>query len=333
MRNLLIALGATLSTLPLLSSPALAWGHRAHAVIDRAAIDALPADGPQFLRAYADDIATLATMPDSWRSASEPFAKIAEDPNHGWFREQFAFLKPVPRSRYEFMLALYREHLRIKDSDPEAAQRTNVRWTGTLPYAAMESYGRLVVCMRQLRAAQAAASPEARVRERQCAYEVAVMGHYIGDGAQPLHDSVNSDGWRGDNPKGYTRERSIHGRFESDFVDAIALDKKDIAGRIARPARLTGDLFDAVLAFLDDAGDRMETVYQLERRDGFRNPSDKDVRELVYARTAAGAAMLRDMIYRAWLESASPPASVQPSPLDMASPAFNPETGSAPPQR
>jgi hypothetical protein len=43
--------------------------------------------------------------------------------------------------------------------------------------------------------------------------------------------------------------------------------------------------------------------------------------------------MLRDMIYRAWQESASVPAAVEPSPLDMASPAYNPETGSAPPQR
>jgi hypothetical protein len=325
-RNLLIAL----SGCALIAAPAMAWGERAHAVIDRAALDALPSDGPLFLRNYADDIAASATMPDSWRSASEPFAKIAEDPNHGWFKEQFAFLKPIPRSRYEFILALHREYLRIKDTDPATAQRTNVRWTGTLPYAAMESYGRLVVCMRQVRAARAAGR-DAHVPEQHCAFEVAVMGHYIGDGAQPLHDSVNSDGWRGDNPKNYTRDRTIHGRFESSFVDAIALDTGDIAARIGKPGHLRGDLFDAVLAYLDRAAARMETVYVLEKRDGFANPQDKDVRALVYDQTAAGAAMLRDMIQRAWVESGSAPAPVDPSPLDAANPRYNPETGSAPP--
>lgn len=330
MRPLLLVLAATACAA--LSAPVLAWGDRAHAVIDRAAIAALPADGPVFLRKYADYVAASATLPDSWRSASEPFSKMEEDPNHGWFREQFAFLKPIPRSRYEFILALHDEYLRIKDREPERAKRTNVRWTGTLPYAAMEAYGRLVVCMRQVRAAQKAGA-DASVPEQNCAFQVARLGHYIGDGAQPLHDSVNSDGWLGANPKGYTTDRSIHGRFETQFVDAIALEPKDIAGRI--PAALghrQGDMFDAVLAYLDEAGSKMETVYILEKRAGFADPQDRDVRDLVYARTAAGAEMLRDMLYRAWTESAEPPAQVNPAPLDFANPKFNPATGSAPAQ-
>lgn len=327
MRYLLLALAAAAcAAVPV---PVLAWGERAHAVIDRAAIAALPADGPVFLRKYADYIAASSTMPDSWRSASEPFSKIEEDPNHGWFKEQFAFLSPTPRSRYEFILALHDEYLRIKDSDPERAKRTNVRWTGTLPYAAMESYGRLVVCMRQIRAARKA-SADASVPEQNCAYQVARLGHYIGDGSQPLHVSVNSDGWRGANPKGYTTDRSIHGRFETQFVDAIALEPKDIANRIGAPGRQRGDVFDAVLSFLDEAASQMETVYILEKRDAFNNPQDRDLRDLVCSRAAAGASMLRDMIYRAWTESADPPAQVNPSPLDPANPRYNPATGSAP---
>lgn len=329
MRILSIAVSAALITLALTPAPALAWGDRAHAMIDRAALATLPADGPAFLQKYKDYIAASSTMPDSWRNASEPFSKIEEDPNHGWFKEQFAFLKPIPRSRFEFILALHDEYLRIKDSDPERAQRTNVRWTGTLPYAAMESYGRLVVCMRQVRAAQAAGT-DASIAERNCAYQVAVMGHYIADGSQPLHDSVNSDGWRGDNPKNYTRDRTIHGRFETKLVDAIALDEKDLVDRIGKLPRQEGDVFDAVLAFLDKAADRMEAIYKLEKRGALEKPDDRDAREMVYAQAAMGAAMLRDMIYRAWSESASPPAPVEPSPLDPANPAYNPKTGSAP---
>jgi hypothetical protein len=328
MRPLLFSTMASICLL-LMPSPANAWGGTAHAVIDRAAIDAIPDDGPVFLRRHADYIAASASLPDSWRGDAENFSKIDEDPNHGWFREQFSFLKRIPRSRYEFVLALYKHYETIKKSDPQTAQRTNVRWTGTLPFAAIEAYERLIVCMRQVRRAQAEGK-DASAPEQHCAFQVIRLGHYIGDGSQPLHDSVHSDGWRGDNPKEYTRERTIHGRFESKFVDGIGLTAKDIAPRIGAPGRRTGDMFDAVLMFLDDAGDKVETVYTLEKRDGFADFTDKDVRELVHSQTAKGATMLRDMICRAWAESAKPPAKVSPSPLDPANPAFNPETGSAP---
>jgi hypothetical protein len=100
-------------------------------------VDTLPDDGPVFLKKYADYIAGSASIPDTWRQASEPFSKIEEDPNHGWFREQFSFMTEVPRSRYEFVLALYRENLRIEKSDPENAHRMNVRWTGMPPPRSM----------------------------------------------------------------------------------------------------------------------------------------------------------------------------------------------------
>ncbi|CAM8625999.1 MULTISPECIES: phospholipase C/P1 nuclease family protein [Sphingobium] len=320
---------AAVSAWALLPGSAHAWGGTAHAVIDRAAIEAIPDDGPIFLRRHVDYIAASASLPDSWRGDSENFSKMEEDPNHGWFREQFRFVKPIPRSRYEFILALYKQYEAIKNSDPQTAARTNVRWTGTLPYAAIEAYDRLVVCMRYVRKAQAEGG-DASTPEAHCAFQAIRLGHYIGDGAQPLHDSVNSDGWRGANPHGYTTDRSIHGRFESRFVDGMALTVADIAPRIGAPAHRSGDMFDAVLAFLDQSGERMERIYQLEQRDGFADYADKDVRGMIYERTAAGAAMLRDMLCRAWTESAIAPSKATPSPLDFANPRFNPETGSAP---
>src|ERR1051325_3409902 len=119
------------------------WGVRGHVSANRAAVQALPSDGPVFLKAQEDWIAKTGPVPDSWRGNSEPYSKIFEDPNHGWFKEQFAFLKEIPRSRYEFVLRLYDEYLRIKDRDAERASQINVRWTGTLPYAAIENYDRM----------------------------------------------------------------------------------------------------------------------------------------------------------------------------------------------
>ncbi len=32
------------------------------------------------------------------------------------------------------------------------------------------------------------------------------LGHYVGDGSQPLHVTVNYNGWTGPNPHGYTTD-------------------------------------------------------------------------------------------------------------------------------
>ena len=69
-----------------------AWGVRGHESATRAAVKAIPADGPVFLREYEEWITKTGPLPDSWRGNSEPFSKIFEDPNHGWFIEQSAEL-------------------------------------------------------------------------------------------------------------------------------------------------------------------------------------------------------------------------------------------------
>lgn len=311
---------------------AFSWGGRAHSVIDRTAVDTLPEDGPVFLKKYVDYIAGSASIPDTWRQASEPFSKIEEDPNHGWFREQFSFMKEIPRSRYEFVLALYREQLRIEKSDPENASRMNVRWTGTLPFAAAEVYGHLVADMRALRKARAAGQ-DTSFLEQTCAFYVAWMGHYIGDGSQPLHDTIHHDGWQGPDPKGYTRDPKIHGRFESQYVDAIALTEGDIVERIGKAGHLKGDVFDLILGHLDEAGSNVEAIYKLDKRNAFADVHDQEAREMVYSRTAAGARMLRDLVYRAWLESDFPPMPGRANPVDQNNPLYNPQTGSAPAAR
>ena len=80
-RRMQFAVASTLFfTLPYV---AWGWGHRAHSVIDQAAVETLPADGPVFLKKYEDWIEASAIVPDTWRGQNTPFLKIEEDPNHG----------------------------------------------------------------------------------------------------------------------------------------------------------------------------------------------------------------------------------------------------------
>jgi hypothetical protein len=314
------------------------WGPRGHMAANKAAVDAIPADGPLFLANYRDWIAATGPLPDTWRYLSEPYSKIFEDPNHGWFKEQFAFMPAIPRSRYEFVLRLYDEYLAIKDKDPARAKLTNVRWTGTLPYAAMENFDRMKSAMRLYRRAlkdpSEAGKAQSENLRRDIAFYVGWLGHYTADGAQPLHDTIHHDGWQGPNPHGYTTDHAIHGRFESKFVDSIELTEADLQPLVSHePARVLTDPFAAIIRHLNDAATHVEQVYRLDQSAAFNDPHNKEAADPVKSQLNKAAVLLRELTYTAWLQSADPRSTGKnPNPIDPANPAYNPATGSAPPE-
>jgi hypothetical protein len=306
-----------------------AWGVRAHTWINRVAVRTIPDDGPVFLKAHEDWIAYLSTIPDTWRRPSEPFLKMLEDPNHGWFKEQFSFMKEIPRSRYEFVLALSDEQRRQAAAGDPAAALTNVRWTGTMPYAAVEGYERMLTGMRRYREMKGR-NEDTRFVEQEIAFYMGWTGHYTGDGAQPLHDTIHHDGWQGANPKGYTTNPRVHGEFESRFVDAMELEGKDFESRVGS-ARVLADPFASILDHLDEAGRHTEQVYRLEQAGALTDPGHAEARALVVQQAARGAGLLRDLAYTAWVKSGEPPANDPGgNPVSQTHPRYNPATGSAP---
>jgi hypothetical protein len=157
----------------------------------------------------------------------------------------------------------------------------------------------------------------------------------VADAAMPLHDSIHHDGWSGDNPKGYTRDPEIHGRFESQYVDLIATSEADIVKHVPKNARYLDDPWQATLQHSLDSRNFVENIYRLDLRGAFKDKDDHEARELVYTRLAAGAAFLRDLAYTAWIESAKPVPAVKPidRPENPENPRYNPATGSAPAPR
>jgi len=313
-----------------------AWGPRGHQSANRAAVRSLPSDGPVFLKEYEDWIAKVGPVPDSWRGTSEPFSKIFEDPNHHWYKEQFTFMTSIPRSRYEFVLRVYDEFLRIRDRDPERAAFTNVRWTGTLPYAAMENYDRMKAAMRLYRRGRGESSDESQKDARYLAQDIAFymgwLGHYTADGAQPMHVSIHHDGWQGPNPRQYTTDPRVHGRFESAFVDLIQLTDADLTPLMDKPKALD-DPFTAILAHLDDAFVLVEQVYIMDKSGALADKTSQPATSLVKQQLAKAAALLRDLTYTAWIESGKPlaPGRAPSDPLSRSNPLYNPETGTAAP--
>ena len=321
-----------------------AWGVRGHTLANLAAVEAIPQDGPAFLKTQKAYIGHLGPIPDTWRSVSEPFLRISEDSNHSWYTEGFDFIPDPPRSRTEFILRVHDEYLRTVKSDPDRAKLLNIRYTGLQAYSIMEGYERMKAGMRMYRRVDgsnlyAAISPlyqdSAQVKQmlaNDIAFYMGWVGHYAADAAMPLHDSIHHDGWSGENPKGYTRDPKIHDRFESTYVELIGATEADLLKYVSKTPRYLDDPWQATLKHSLDSRNFVEDVYRLDMRHAFENKDDQEARELVLKRMAAGAEFLRDLAYTAWIDSAKPVPPVKPidRPENPDNPRYNPATGSAP---
>jgi len=303
-RCLIVILLTVFVTLP--RDFAFAWGNEGHTYINRVAAQRIPATMPLFLRQAAVEIAYLGPEPDRWRNPAEFALKNAQEPDHFINLERVAWLDPLPQGRYEFYRRLYEKQA----ATPDHADDYLPEHVGLQPYITMEVYGRLQAAFREYRALQSAHKPTLAV-QRAIIFYAGWLGHYVADGSQPLHTTIQYNGWVGPNPHGYTTEHGIHGLFEATYV-AANITAKDFAPIIKAPTRLT-DPFHDYLVYLNSSRDLVENVYTLEQGGGFRGKGSPAARDFTVHRLAAGSQMLVNLWYTAWLESAEPNPEHLPS--------------------
>jgi hypothetical protein len=270
-----------------------AWGNKGHRMINREAVSGLPADVPAFLRSpeALNEIGYLGPEPDRWRSSAEPELAAAQAPEHFIDLEMADALGPLPHRRLDFEAKVY-----------AAGQRPEK--TGLQPWVAVEVWERLKAALRSYRKL-AATGQDTHGVEQAAIFYAGWLGHYVGDGAQPLHTTIQYNGWVGPNPHGYTTAHRIHWQFEGPFVDAN-LREPAVRAKMTPLKAVHGDIFDAYVAYLRHSKTYVERVYQLEQAGGFAGKGTAESREFTAARLGAGASMLRDMIYTAWVQSAKP---------------------------
>lgn len=272
-------------------------------MINRLAAEHLPADLPAFLHTPAaiDEIEYLGPEPDRWRSPGEPELSNEQAPEHFLDLELADMVgNQLPRRRYDFIAALYAAGL----THPNLAAELRPEKVGLQPYVTTEVYQRLKAAMREYRGLSAQGKDTKPV-EQAIIFYMGWLGHYVGDGSQPLHVTTNYDGWVGkDNPNGYTTQHGIHSKFESTFV-AANLKAADVAPLMSAPREMT-DVFDDYVAYLRGSSRLIERTYQLEKLGGFDGAGTTDSKQFAAERLAAGASQLRDLYYTAWVESAKP---------------------------
>ncbi len=279
----------------LLAQPpeARAWGNSGHRLVNKLAASSLPADVPAFLRSpeAIAEIEYLGPEPDRWRSPAEPELAAAQAPEHFIDLEPADALGPLPHRRLDFEARVFAAGER-----PEKI--------GLQPWEATEVWERLKAALREYRMLSAR-HEETRPVEQAILFYAGWLGHYVGDGSQPLHTSIQYNGWVGPNPHGYTTGHEIHWQFEGPFVDAN-LREPEVRAAMTPAKALSGDIFDTYVAYLRHSQSYVEKVYQLEKAGGFVGAGSPESRAFTAVRLADGASMLRDMIYTAWLRSAEP---------------------------
>jgi hypothetical protein len=288
---------------------AFAWGNEGHVYINRVAAQKIPASMPRFLGRAVVDIAYLGPEPDRWRNPAEFALKNAQEPDHFIDLERVAWLDPLPKGRYEFYRKLYEKRAATADHpDDYLPERV-----GLQPYITMEVYGRLKSAFREYRQLKSAHKPTGAV-EQAIIFYAGWMGHYVADGSQPLHTTVQYNGWVGPNPNGYTTKHDIHALFETVYV-AANIQASNFAGLVHDPERLN-DPFNDYVAYLRQSNGLVENVYAIEKTGGFREKGTPEAFEFTTHRLGAGSQMLLNLWYTAWVESAVIPAArVHPAPV------------------
>jgi len=302
-RKDLVRLAVAVALVPaMLVQQSFAWGHDGHQMINRAAGESLPKDAPEFLRSKAalDALDFYGPIPDrQWRSNAEPELNAAESPEH-FVNLEYADLleQPLPRRRYDFIRLLAETqaaHPEVKMTPPGV---------GMLPYGVSEYYEKLEAAMHDYRGLLEEKA-DTRAVEAEIVYVAGVLGHFVADGSNPMHASIEYNGWVGPNPHGYTTDHHVHVLFESDFVHAN-VKAADFTGLVPAKPVVLEDVFADYMKYLRHSNSLVEKTYALEKAGGFTGAGTAESRAFVDERLAAGATELRDMIYTAWVKSAAP---------------------------
>ena len=323
------------TVLVLAASAARAWDYEGHRIVNQLGLAALPADFPAFVRepANAERIAFLGGEPDRWKSAPDLPLRQSNSMDHYCDLEELAEAgldaATVPSFRYDFAVQFATgraAHLEKFPTGNESRNTDHTReWPGFSPWAITEYYAKLKSAFSYLEAFEEAGTPtEIANAQANIVYLMGVMGHYIGDGAQPLHTTVHHNGWVGSNPKGYTTWSGIHAWIDGGFLAKAGIRTAGLMPqvRLAQPISLVprpdgrDAMFVAVMDYLRAQNQLVEPLYQLEK-DGKlsdeleksgkyhqdTHPADEAGRKFIEARLLTGGGMLATVWVTAWKQA------------------------------
>lgn len=299
-----------------------AWDYEFHRMVNQVALKSLPGEFPNWIQdpAVRERIAFLSAEPDRWRNVPDPTLRHVNAPEH------FIDLDDLPlyglsasslspfRSDYVAQLAIARskDPSKFPGADPKDDPDHN-RWIpGLLPWRITEDYARLQSTFSALKAYEefGGTAEEIANARANAVYLMGVMGHFVGDTAQPLHTSRHYNGWVGNNPQGYTTNKTFHGWIDGGFLHAVGFKFDEISG-LVQPARNVWDLhpepsresvFPVVMRYVLEQGEQLEWLYVMDKS-GLLDPKAPragEGRKFLGRQILRGGQMLGNLWLTAW---------------------------------
>lgn len=317
-----------LTALTALTAPLQAWDYEGHRIVNQLALATLPEDFPAFVRApdAAERIAFLAGEPDRWRNVGDDLPlKHYNGMDHYCDLEQIPAaglsFDQLPSLRYEFAAQFAAGRAAHPDNFPAIDPAKNTdhsrEWPGFAPWAIREYYGKLKSSFSYLKAFEEEGNgtpAEVANARADVIYVMGLMGHYVGDCAQPLHTTDHHNGWVGPNPHGYTTWPGIHSWIDGGFIAKAGIRTAGLAPRVtpAEPISLAtradgrDPMFVAILDFLLEQNKLVEPLYQLDKAGKFSHAKDKvepvtpEGRAFIEGQLLKGGEMLGAIWVTAW---------------------------------
>ncbi len=306
----------------------MGFDYEGHRVINQLALKSLPEDFPGFVREpmAAERIAFLAGEPDRLRNTDDNTLRHSNKPEHYFDLE---YLEPLgirldslPPFRYDFAIRLGEARAEHGNRHPNIDDTRNGDHTkqqvGFLPWSIAEQFSEVKSAFSYLKAYEEGGTLDEIVNARRNVIQyMGVLGHFVGDAAQPLHTTQHFNGWVGENPRGYTTSRGFHSWIDGGYINKVGLDVSGLSSRI-RGARVLRSgatalaqpgAFDESLKYILDQHALVEPLYQMDK-DGKLTPGGPrglEGRIFFEQQFVTAAQMLGDLWYTAWREA--PPDS------------------------
>lgn len=291
---------------------AVAWDEEGHVVVTRLAFQTLPTSMPAWIRTpqVQARLEYLSAEPDRWRGANAVQLDHINKPDHYIDLE---LLEPygmnintMPRLRRQFTDALAEFRIAhpevARDYQPESDSDYVYRVPGLLPYSIAELQAKVVSSWSTLKtfeANRAAVTDEMMAAARDnVVYNMGILSHFIGDGAQPLHLTVHHNGWVGDNPRGFGTSKRFHSYIDGGVLKRHGFDRDHLPGPAKPPALVRHDkCWEDVAAYLTASHAQMVPLYELEKSGELQKEKGK---ALIRDRLVEGGSMLAGMWVSAW---------------------------------
>lgn len=261
----------------------LAWDETGHIIVTRVAVRALPPSMPEWLRTpeVQARLEYLSAEPDRWRGRKTSVLDHINNPDHFLDVEELTpyglSMRNLPMLRREFLDHLAerraREPERFGPYDRARDRDYTRRTPGLLPWTIIELQEKTASSWTTLKTFEAHRDrvTEAMIRNARenVVFHMGVLSHFVGDAVQPLHTTIHFNGWKGENPHGYTTSNRFHAYIDGDVIALHRITPEALAARARPPVQVPGrdpaQAWPRICEYIQRSFEQVEPLYALEK--------------------------------------------------------------------